>query len=153
MTEPHERALVSVRASVKPGGGTKIFARSLGATLGKSWSFDIAEPALTGAETLLGILASDVVGTFLNIASRRRVVVDEVEATVKAELSGTLALLGVIGAAGEPHYSSFSLRAFAGSSAKEATLQEIWAEALHRAPLANTLRRSASFEAVLQVQP
>ena len=153
MSEPHERALVSVRASVKHGGVTKMFARSLGATLGRSWSFDIAEPELTGAEYLLGMLASDVIGQFLDLAARRRVVVDEVEATVKAELTGTLALLGVVGAEGEPHYSSFSLRAYAGSSAPAATLQELWAEALRRAPLANTLRRAAAFEAVLQVQP
>jgi hypothetical protein len=153
MPDSHERALVSVRASVKPGEGTKVFARSLGAKLGKGWSFDIAEPELTGAEYLLGILAADVIGLFLDLAARRRVIVDEVEATVKAELSGTLSLLGVIGAEGEPHYSSFSLRAYAGSSASGATLQDLWAEALRRSPMANTLRRAAAFEAILQVQP
>ena len=153
MSEPHERALVSVRTAVKQGEGTKIFARSLKGSIGKGWSFDVAEPELTGTEYLLGALAADVIGQFLDLAARRRIVVDEVEATAKAELSGTLALLGVVGAEGEPHYSSFSLRAWAGSSAPETTLQELWSEALRRAPLANTLRRAAAFEAVLQVQP
>jgi hypothetical protein len=44
------------------------------------------------------------------------------------------------------------LRAYAGTSAAESLLQTIWAEALRRAPLANTLRRAAVMEAVLQVQ-
>ena len=108
---------------------------------------------MTGAETLLGLLAADVIGLFLEIAKRRRLPVDEVEATVKAELADPLVQLGVIGAQGEPRYESFSLRAYAGSSAPEAAIQEIWTEALRRAPLANTLRRGAALEALLQVQP
>lgn len=108
---------------------------------------------MTGAELLLGALASDVIGLFFDLARRRRVVVDEVEATVKAELAGPLVLLGVIGAEGEPRYANFSLRAYAGSAAPGAVLQEIWTEALRRAPLANTLRRAAGMEATLKVSP
>ena len=108
---------------------------------------------MTGAELLLGALASDVIGLFFEIAKRQRVTVDEVEATVKAELADPLVHLGVVGADGEPRYESFSLRAYAGSAAPEVRLQEIWADALRRAPLANTLRRSASLECRLQVSP
>lgn len=113
----------------------------------------MAEPELTGAETLLGLLAADVIGLFLEIAKRRRVAVDEVEATVKAALADPLVHLGVLGAEGEPRYESFSLRAYAGSSAANDVLQDIWAEALRRAPLANTLRRAATLDAILQVSP
>ena len=130
-----------------------MFARSQRAVLGKGWSFDIAEPDMTGAELLLGALAADVIGLFFDLAKRRRVTVDEVEATVKAELADPLVYLGVNGAEGEPHYTGFSLRAYAGSAAPESALQEIWAEALRRAPLANTLRRSATMETLLQVSP
>ena len=112
----------------------------------------MAEPDLTGAELLLGALASDVIGLFLELAARRRVTVDEVEATVKAELADPLVYLGVAGAAGEPRYDSFSLRAYAGSSAADLLLQELWGEALRRSPLANTLRRAATMEAILKVQ-
>lgn len=108
---------------------------------------------MTGAELLLGALASDVIGLFFDLAKRRRVVVDEVEATAKAELADPLVLLSVVGAEGEPRYVSFSLRAYAGSSAPDSVLQEIWAEALRRAPLANTLRRAATMETLLQVSP
>lgn len=108
---------------------------------------------MTGAELLLGALASDVIGLFFELAKRQRVAVDEVEATVKAELAEPLVHLGVVGAEGEPRYESFSLRAYAGSAAPEARLQEIWTEALRRAPLANTLRRAAAVESRLQVSP
>ena len=77
---------------------------------------------------------------------------DGVEATVKTELCDPLALLGVIGSEGEPRYTSFSLRAWAESLAPEPLLQELWSDALHRSPMANTLRRAAGMEAVLTVQ-
>lgn len=108
---------------------------------------------MTGAELLLGALASDVIGLFLDLAKRRRVAVDEVEATVKAELADPLVHLRVVGAEGEPRYENFSLRAYAGSAAPEAVLQEIWTDALRRAPLANTLRRAAGMEATLKISP
>lgn len=108
---------------------------------------------MTGAELLLSALASDVIGLFLDLAKRRRVAVDEVEATVKSELTDPLVYLDVVGAEGEPRYEKFSLRAYAGSAAPEAVLQEIWSDALRRAPLANTLRRAATIESLLQVSP
>ena len=151
MSDWLQRAPVGVRVSSKRGEQVAVFARSQRTVLGRGWSFDIAEPEMTGAETLLGLLAADVIGLFLEIAKRRRVVVDEVEATVKAELADPLVLLGVVGAEGEPRYDSFTLRAFAGSAAPEAALREIWDEALSRSPLANTLRRAATLEATLQV--
>ena len=152
MSDTLQRALVSVRASARQGERVTIYARSHKASLGKGWSFDVAEPELTGAELLLGALASDVIGLFLDLTARRRAVVDEIEATVKAELHDPLVYLGVVGAEGEPRYNSFSLCAWAGSSAGEPLLQQIWAEALRRAPLANTLRRAAAVDAVLKVQ-
>ena len=153
MTDPLQRAPVGVRVSVKHGEQAAVFARSHRSVMGRGWSFDIAEPEMTGAEHLLGALEADVIGLFLDLARRRRIPVDEVEATVKAELADPLALLGVIGAEGEPRYGAFSLRAWAGSSAPEPALQELWSEALRRAPLANTLRRAAPLEAILQVSP
>jgi hypothetical protein len=152
VTDSLHGAPVGVRASARQGERLAVYARSQGAVLGKGWSFDVAEPALTGAETLLGLLAADIIWLFLEIAKRRRVVVDEVEATVKAMLVDPLVHLGVVGAEGEPRYESFTLRAYAGSAAPEAVLQEIWAESLRRAPLANTLRRAATLDAILRVQ-
>ncbi|MBP7949650.1 MAG: hypothetical protein KA004_08340 [Verrucomicrobiales bacterium] len=150
MADSLQRALVSVRASGKMGSPLAVFARTHKTCVGKGWSFDIQEPALTGAEQLLGILAADVLGLFLEIAARRRLQVDETEATLRAELVGALSHLGVVGAAGVPHYDCFVIKAFVGSPASRADLQAAWEEAQRRAPLLHTLRRAARVELSLQ---
>jgi hypothetical protein len=151
MSDSLQKALVSVRTTAKPGSGVTVFSRKCSTTLGKGWSFDIEEPNLTGAETLLGLLASDVLGLFLELCKKQRVLIDEVEATVKAELTAPLVHLGVIGAQGEPRYQAFQLRAYIGTAAPSSTLDSLWAETLRRAPLANTLRQSADLSASYQI--
>jgi hypothetical protein len=151
MTDSLDRALVSVRITAEAGGSVSLYARKEKAVIGRGWSFDIAEPRLSGAEVLLGALASDVVGLFARIAAERRLAVDEIEAKLTAELADPLALLGVVGSAGEPRYEAIRLRAYVGGSADPARLEEAWAEALRRAPLYNTLRRATAVEARMQV--
>jgi hypothetical protein len=151
MTDFLDRALVSVRITAEMGGGVSLYARNQKAVIGRGWSFDIAEPRLSGAEVFLGALASDVVGLFARIATQRRLAIDEIEAKLSAELADPLALLGVVGAGGEPHYEAVRLRAYVGASADPARLEEAWEEALRRAPLYNTLRRATTVEARMQV--
>ena len=101
---------------------------------------------MTGAESLLGVLASDVLGLFAALARKQRLQIDEIEATLSAELADPLVHLGVHGVEGEPRYSRFTLRAYAGTSAPEAAVRRVWEEAVHRAPLANTLKHSAEMD-------
>lgn len=151
MNDSLDRALVSVRITAESGGSVILYARKEKAVIGRGWSFDIAEPRLSGAEMFLGALASDVVGLFARLAAERRLGVDEIEAKLSAELAAPLALLGVVGSAGEPHYTAIRLRAYVGGSADPARLREAWDEALRRAPLYNTLRRATTVEAQMQV--
>ncbi len=151
MTDSLDRALVSVRITAEAGGSVSLYARKEKAVIGRGWSFDIAEPRLSGAEVFLGALASDLVGLFARIAAQRRLAVDEIEAKLSAELADPLALLGVVGASGEPRYEAIRLRAYVGGSAAPALLEEAWEEALRRAPLYNTLRRATLVEARMQV--
>jgi hypothetical protein len=151
MSDTLHRALVSVRTTAKPGAETTVFARSSSTALHQSWSFDIAEPHLTGAETLLGLLANDVICLFLKLSRQARVTIDEIEATAKAHLLAPLVHLGVIGSEGEPRYEAFVLRAYIGTSATTAAVQALWDEALRRAPLLNTLRRSAEIDLSFQL--
>lgn len=151
MTDSLDRALVSVRITAEAGGGISLYARKEKAVIGRGWSFDLAEPRLSGAEVFLGALASDVVGLFARIAAQRRLGVDEIEAKLSAELAAPLALLGVVGSSGEPHYQTIRLRAFVGGSAEPARLEEAWDETLRRAPLYNTLRRATTVDARMQV--
>src|SRR3954462_419798 len=151
MTDSLARALVSVRITAETGGGVSLYARNQKAVIGRGWSFDIAEPRLSGAEVFLGALASDVVGLFARIAAERRLGIDEIEAKLSVEMADPLALLGVVGAVGAPRYEAVRLRAYVGGSANPTRLEEAWAEALRRAPLYNTLRRAATVEARMQI--
>jgi OsmC-like protein len=151
MTDSLDRALVSVRITAESGGSVSLYARKEKAVIGRGWSFDIAEPRFSGAEVFLGALASDVVGLFARIAAGHRLGIDEIEAKLSAELAAPLALLGVVGSIGEPHYQAIHLRAYVGGSADPVRLEEAWQEALRRAPLYNTLRRATAVEARMQI--
>jgi hypothetical protein len=144
--------LFSVRAKTcGQSGRTSVFARAHKIEIGKPWSFDDAEPDLTGAEQLLGILASDVTGLFVSICQQRGLIVDGVEATVKAELANTLRYLGVIGAAGTPAYETFQLRVHVESPTAPEALGDAWNEAIERAPFLNVLKRGAEVDVSMQV--
>ncbi|MBL9116341.1 MAG: OsmC family protein [Verrucomicrobiaceae bacterium] len=149
MSNELQQAHLTIRASVTDDRHVRLFARAHKVELGPGWSFDIAEPSATGAETLLGVLASDVMCVFARLAKQKRVIVDEMEATVSADLLDPLVHLGVIGASGEPRYENFVLRAYVGTSAAESTVRALWDESLARAPLYNTLRHAAQVRAEL----
>ena len=152
MADSRQRTLVSVRAKTcSQSTRTTVFARAHQIELGTPWSFDVAEPSFTGAEQMLGLLASDVIGLFIKICQQRRLNVDRAEATVKAELANTLRYLGVIGAAGSPAYEDFQLRVYVESPASPEALRDAWNEAIERAPFLNVLKRAADVDVSMQL--
>ncbi|MGB7346845.1 MAG: hypothetical protein WBD20_21665 [Pirellulaceae bacterium] len=128
-----------------------MFARAHQIELGQPWSFDVAEPSFTGAEQILGLLASDVIGLFISICKQRRLIVDLAEATVKAELANTLRYLGVVGAEGTPAYENFQMRVYVDSPAEPAKLEDAWSEAVQRAPFLNVLKRGTEVDVSMQL--
>ena len=146
MADLRQRTLVSVRATCNLQSNTKVFARSAIAEFGVPFSFDRAEPTLTGAENLLGLLSADITGLFSKVAKHRRLSVDRIEVIARAELDGSLKYLGVIGAEGTPSYQSFRLKVFIDSPEPLQELEAAWQEAIERAPLINTLKRAAQVE-------
>ena len=100
---------------------------------------------------MLGALAADVLGLFTRLARERRLGVDEVEAKITAQLAAPLALLGVIGASGEPYYEAIQFRAYVGSGANPGLLQAAWDDALKRAPFFNTLSRCTKLDITMQI--
>lgn len=143
MSDLRQRTLVSVRATCHSDSSTKVFARSSSAEFGIPFSFDRAESNLTGAENLLGLLAADVSGLFRKLAKQKRIAVDRIEITAKAELDASLAYLGVIGTEGKPSYKDFELKMFVDSPASRLELEQTWSDATQRAPLLNTLMQAA----------
>ena len=146
MADLRQRTLVSVRAICNHPSSTKVFARSACAEFGVPFSFDRAEPNLTGAESLLGLLAADVAGLFSKVALQRRLGVDGIEITGRAELDNSLGYLGVLGAEGTPTYQSFQLKVFIESTEPIEELEAAWTEAIARAPLCNTLKRASQVD-------
>ncbi len=106
---------------------------------------------MTGAEQMLGLLASDVTSLFIKICQQRRLIVDRAEATVKAELANTLRYLGVIGAVGTAAYENFQLRVYVESPGSPEALREAWNEAIERAPFLNVLKRGAEVDVSMQL--
>lgn len=151
MTDSLNRALVSARATLSRDQGLKLYARSLEAGLGVPLSFDLKEPRLTGVEYLLGAVASDVLGGFLRLAKRRRLVVDDLEAVLKAEVEDTLAWLEVVGTAGTPRIGRLAVSIYASSSEAEEQVRQLWEEALSRAPIVNALRASLPLQIDFQL--
>lgn len=151
MADSRQRTLVSVRASLEKDSHTRVFARSHQAEFGAAFSFDREEPTLTGAENILGLLGAEVLGLFQYLAKQRRLSVDRVEATVQLHMDNSLRFLGVIGAEGSPSFDHFRLKAFVDSLEPIELLNEIWNEALARAPLYNTLGKAASVEVDMEV--
>jgi len=146
MSDLRQRTLVSVRASCNPKSNTKVFARSASAEFGVPFSFDRAEPNLTVAESLLGLLSTDVAGLVSKVATQNRLVIDRIEVIAQAELDASLKYLGVIGAEGTPSYRNFQIKVFVDSPERLLDLENVWTEAIQRAPLLNTLKQATDVE-------
>ena len=144
MNDSPNGAFVSARAVSSSPSAVTFYARALEAEVGVPMSFDIVEPKLSGVEYLLGALASDLLGGFRRLVHRRRLVVDELEAVLKAEVIDTLAYLGVVGESGTPRISSISVKVYAGTGAPEREVRALWEESLTLAPIINTLRLAAT---------
>ncbi|MEZ6096429.1 MAG: hypothetical protein R3C03_19740 [Pirellulaceae bacterium] len=151
MADSLSRALVSVRAKSKAlPAPVQVFARSSQFTVEQPWSFDPQEPSTTGAERLLGILVGEIIHIFQKLAAEKRLDIDQIEGTASCVLNDTLRFLGVIGVEGEPAYENFSIKVFISSPEDANKLEAIWNEAVHRAPLVRTMRRSTTVDLQLE---
>lgn len=136
----------TVRVTAVERGRATAFARTHRLELGPPLSFDEAEPRLTALECLLGALGADLVSGFKELAHRRRLQVDEVEALVQGELNDPLAHLGVVGQAGHPGLERATIKVYVSSLEDPGALRKLWDEMLERSPLARTLRPVVQLE-------
>lgn len=138
---------VRVRATVS--GATTAYARSHAFEVGAALPFDVEEARVTALEYLLGALGADLVGGFRALARRRRLEIDEVEATVDATLSNPLVHLGVVGEEGHPGLETVTVRVHVATLEPEDAVRRVWNEAARRSPLARTLEGAARVEIVM----
>lgn len=103
----------------------------------------------TSVEYLLGSLGACLLLTFVYLATRRNVMIEDVEVAVEGELGDLLAYLG-LSDEGDPGFVRISLTCYVRSDADESVLREVFTESLRRSPVLRTLAREVELEANLR---
>jgi uncharacterized OsmC-like protein len=153
-TERESRGALSpwgVRVRATGTAGATAYARVHSFEVGSALPFDVEEGRVTALEYLLGALGGDLIGGFRTLARRRRLAIEEVEATVDATLDNALTHLGVVGEEGHPGLDRVAVRVHVSTLEPEDAVREAWDEALRRSPLLRTLQGAASIEIVMTV--
>jgi hypothetical protein len=94
-------------------------------------------------EQFIAAISADVLGGFARMAKQMRLRIDQLEATVDAQVADALVYLGVVGESGSPRLASLRLKAWIDSGETAERISTAWEEALRRAPLVQTLSGSA----------
>lgn len=115
-------------------------------TVGRPLDFDVEYPHVTALEYALGALGAEIVSGLRAFAKRRRVDLDQVEATVEGRLAHALAYFEVVGESGHPELSGVSIKVYIASPSDENTLTQLWNDTLARLPLVRTFRRVLDLE-------
>jgi hypothetical protein len=140
-----------VRVRATADGGTIAYARNRSFDVGAALPFDAEASRTTALEYVLGALGGDVLGGFRALARKRRLAVDEVEATVEATLDNPLTHLGVVGEEGHPGIERVVIRVHVSTLEPEDAVRAVWDEAVRRSPLMRTMSAAARLEVVLTV--
>lgn len=136
----------SVRISGIDKDRNAVFARRSQFEIGSPISFDKEYRQTTAIEHLLAAVGSDVVSGLLIRAKRRRIEIDNVEATVECTLDNALTFLEVVGEAGSPRINLLRVMAYISTFASESELEEIWQTTLSRSPMIQTLKDATELE-------
>jgi TusA-related sulfurtransferase/uncharacterized OsmC-like protein len=137
------------RAHWAGGLTTKIYARNHGWETGQPASFDLADPAPSAVEQLLGALAGCLVMGFQLHASRRGIAIEEVELSLSGKLDNIFVFLG-LDSAGHPGFADISGTLFVRSDAPPETLEDIWQHTRAVSPVASSLSQSIRLQLTLQ---
>ena len=131
------RWTVRVRAAGK--GPNEIYVRQHRFQAGEPLHFDAKYEHTTALEHLLGAIGADLVGGLQVVARRRRLQVNDVEATVSGKLNNPLTYLGVVGEVGHPGLEQVAATVFVSTQESEERVRHAWEEMLRRSPIVHTL--------------
>jgi hypothetical protein len=121
-------------------------------SVGRPIEFDDASPRIAALEYALGALAGEVVSGLRVFASRRRLIVDHIEAVMTGEVEHALAYLEVVGETGRPRIVHVRVKVYVASP-DEPGVRRLWDELLDRLPLVCTLRTAFPLDLDLIVTP
>lgn len=142
---------VRVRSSGASAGAATAYARVHSFEVGSALPFDPDEGRVTALEYVLGALGADLVGGFRALARKRRLAIDEVEATVDATLENALTHLGVVGESGHPGLLRVVIRVHVATLEPEDAVRAVFDVALERSPLLHTIVKAAKVEVTMTV--
>lgn len=135
--------LSTLRVTTTDGEVLRVSVRQHQFDVGRPLDFDPEYPRVTTLEYALGALGAELVGGIRAFAARRRLVIDHVEAVVKADLENPLTYLEVVGEEGTPALSEVHVRVYLSSPEKAAVLTDLWEHTISRLPLLCSLRKAA----------
>jgi len=129
-----------------------VFARRHSFEVGAPLGFDAAYERITALEYALGALGADLVNGLQEVARRKRVALDHVEALVQGKLHNALTYLGVVGEQGSPGLERVTIKVYISTLEPEENVRGVWEEMLSRSPLVHTFRNAALLDLSLQVR-
>ena len=127
----------------------RVTTRGVQLTIGRPVEFDSDAADASALECALAALGAEIVGGLMTFAERRRLVLDDVEAVVKARLEAPLVYLGVIGETGTPRLSTVAVRVYVSSPEAPELIDRAFHDALAVLPLVSTLRAATDVTADL----
>ena len=113
-------------------------------------NFDVTRSGISALEYALAALAADVVSGVQQLAKKRRIQLDGVEASVQGVLENPLVCLGVVGEEGSPKLKQIQLKVFVSTPVASEPVNELWEEVLKRSPLASTFADLVELELVMK---
>lgn len=141
------------RVSAESAERASVYARTHTFVVGAPLDFDEEAGAVSALEYVLGALGADVLNGFRAEAKRRRLRIDQVEATVEGRLDNPLTYLGVLGEYGHPGIRTARVKVYVSSPDPEGAVRAAWSHSLERSPLACTLRPTVELTLELELLP
>jgi hypothetical protein len=120
--------------------GVRVTTRGVQLSIGRPVEFDADATEVSALECALAALGAEIVGGLKVFARRRRLLLDDVEAVVKARLEAPLVYLGVVGQTGSPRLSAVAVRVYVSSPESPDLIDRAFHDALAVLPLVGTLR-------------
>ena len=119
--------------------------------VGRPLDFDAESSAVMAMEYALGALGAELVGGLRLFAGRRRLVLDNVEALVQAEIEDSLVYLEVIGESGRPRIGRVDIKVYVASPETEQLVRHLFEEVLNKLPLVGTFRGAVHLDIQLMI--
>ena len=142
---------VTLRVRATGRHGVRVTTRGVQLSIGRPVEFDSEATEPSALECALAAIGAEIVGGLEEVARRRRLVLDDVEAVVKARLEAPLVYLGVVGERGSPRLSAVSVRVYVSSPHDMEVVERAFHDALLLLPLVGTLRTATELTTELVI--